>query len=186
MANRVLFGLSKIKLFPITKDDTSGTTYGELIDLPGAVSLTLDSEESENKFYADNIDYFSSFKSSGYSGSMEIAKIPSNILTEIFGQTKDATTGALVEKADDKVKEFGMAFQIEGDESPTVYQFLKVSCGKPSVKSNTITDSAEPVTAELKISAKPRMSDQVIKAIYEKDAAGHETALTKIMGKANA
>lgn len=186
MANKVQFGLSKIKLFPITKDDTSGTTYGELIDLPGAVSLTLDSEESENKFYADNMDYFSSFKSSGYTGSMEIAKIPTNVLTEIFGQTKDSTTGALVEKATDKVKEFGMAFQIEGDESPTVYQLMKVSCGKPAVKSSTTTDSTEPVTAELKISAKPRMSDQVIKAIYEQDAAGHETALTKMIGKANA
>ena len=30
------------------------------------------------------------------------------------------------------------------------------------------------------------MSDQVIKAIFEKDSTGHETALTKMMGKANA
>lgn len=186
MANKVQFGLSNIKLFPITKDDKDGTTYGELIDLPGAVTLSLDSEENEGKFHADNILYYSSFKSSGYTGSVEIARIPANILTEIFGQTKDATTGALVEKADDQVKQFGMAFQIEGDESPTVYQLMKVSCGKPSVKSNTITDSAEPVTAELKISASPRMSDQAIKAIFEKEATGYATALTKIMEKANA
>ena len=186
MANKVQFGLSNIKLFPITKDDTTGTTYGEKIVLPGAVTLSLDSEENESKFPADNIIYFSSFKSSGYSGSLEIAKIPANILTEIFGQTKDSTSGALVEKASDKVKQFGMAFQIEGDESPTVYQLMKVSCGKPSVKSSTITDSAEPVTAELKISAAPRMSDQAIKAIFESDSTGYATALTKILEKANA
>lgn len=186
MANKVQFGLSNIKLFPITKDEATGTTYGEKIDLPGAVTLSLDSEENEGKFYADNVLYYSTFKSSGYSGSLEIAKIPVDILVEIFGQIKDSTSGALVEKATDQTKQFGMAFQIEGDESPTVYQYMKVSCGRPSVKSNTITDSAEPVTAELKISAAPRMSDQAIKAIFEKDATGYATALTKMLEKASA
>lgn len=186
MANKVQFGLSNIKLFPITKDELDETTYSAKIDLPGAVTLSLDSEESEGKFYADNMLYFSTFKSSGYSGTLEIAKIPINILEEIFGQSKDSTSGALVEKSTDKVKQFGLAFQIEGDESPTVYQLMKVSCGKPSVKSNTITDSAEPVTAELKISAAPRVSDQAIKAIFEKDTTGYATALTKMLEKAQA
>ena len=75
MANTVRFGLSNVTYATATYDGTD-ITYGDVKKLPGAVTLTLDASGDLTSFYADDIVYFASSTSNGYTGTLEVANVP--------------------------------------------------------------------------------------------------------------
>lgn len=178
MANKVKYGLSNVHVFPITKDDQESTTYGEAINIPGAVSLSLKAEGSSDPFYADNIAYYVTSANNGYSGSLEMALIPDDFLIKILGQTKDETSGVLLESADDKNTAFAFAFQFEGDVNATRHIFYNCTATRPSVEGDTIADKVEPKTETLDFTAVPRSFDHAIKAKCEKGSSVYDTFFT--------
>lgn len=93
--NKVKFGLSNVHVAKIIKGEDGAITYDTPFKIPGAVNLSLDAEGDNEPFYADNIKYFESFANNGYSGELEIAKIPDEFLKEILGQKIDSIGGVL-------------------------------------------------------------------------------------------
>ena len=112
--NKVKFGLSNVHVAKMIKGEDGAITYDTPFKIPGAVNLSLDAEGDNEPFYADNIKYFESFANNGYSGELEIAKIPDEFLKEILGQKIDSIGGVL-ENINDVITPFAFMYQIEGD-----------------------------------------------------------------------
>ena len=170
MANKVKFGLSNVHIAKITQTTNSSgnpvITYGTPFAIPGAVSLTLDPEGDSADFYADNTKYFSDYANNGYSGSLEMALITDDFRTNILGETLDSN-GALIENKDDKLSDFALGFQIEGDETGRKYWYYQVTPSRTSNSSSTTETSKTPVTDTINITASTRITDGQVRAYME-------------------
>ena len=167
MANKVKFGLSEVHIAPITAADSNGYTYGTIFTIPGAVSITLDKAGDETEFYADNIKYFNESANQGYTGSLEMALLNEDFRTKILGETKDSN-GALIEDATKGTIGFALGFQIDGDKANRRFWYYNVMASRPSNSSTTIEASKTPQTETVDITAAPRASDKLVRAVLEK------------------
>lgn len=133
----------------------SSNAWATPIAVPGAVSLELSDDVQTSNFYADNVAYYRTFSNNGYTGSIEVAKMPEKVLTDIFGMNVDAT-GVVREYANVQPKPFAMLFQVEGDQDQECYALYRcVPSGKPSVGSQTTGETVEPGTQSFDFAALP-------------------------------
>ena len=172
--NKITFGLSNAHVWPITATDDNGTpTYGAIINVPGSVELALDAEGSNDAFYADDVTYAQLAANNGYSGSITVADLPRDFLTQVLKQTVDKN-GALLENADTVANEFAIAFEFKGDASKRRHLFYRCTATRPSVSSSTKEDSISPNTQELSFSAIPRLDTKIVKASAEEGDAAYD------------
>jgi phi13 family phage major tail protein len=150
--NKIKYGIRNVTLFPATIAADGSATYGTAIPVPGAVSLSLDQQGETNKFYADNIVYYTSVANNGYEGDFEVAKLPDDVLTDILGYIED-TNGVLVEHAGASVVHFAMAYQFEGDAHARRHILYNCTMNRPSVSGATKEESIEPQTETVTITA---------------------------------
>lgn len=154
MANKVQFGIKNCHYAVITKSTTGTFSYATPVALPGAVNISLDPSGEVTPFYADNMVYYNAVSNNGYTGTLELAKIPDSFFKDIFGRT--LTTGkVLMEDATVEPKEAALLFQIEGDQTDERYLIYEVTFNRPGFSSATITDSKEPNTQSIEFSAIP-------------------------------
>ena len=153
--NKVKFGLSNVHVAKITKGENGAITYGTPFKIPGAVNLSLDAEGDNEPFYADNIKYYESYANNGYSGELEIAKIPDEFLKEILGQTIDSAGGVL-ETINDVISPFAFMYQIEGDKTGTRFCYYNATVSRPSTEAATTEDTKTPNTDTLSITTSAR------------------------------
>lgn len=153
--NKVKFGLSNVHVAKITKGENGAITYGTPFKIPGAVNLSLDAEGDNEPFYADNMKYYESYANNGYSGELEIAKIPDEFLKEVLGQTIDSVGGVL-ETINDVISPFAFMYQIEGDETGTRFCYYNATVSRPSTEASTTEDTKTPNTDTLSITTSAR------------------------------
>lgn len=153
--NKVKFGLSNVHVAKMIKGEDGAITYDTPFKIPGAVNLSLDAEGDNEPFYADNIKYFESFANNGYSGELEIAKIPDEFLKEILGQKIDSIGGVL-ENINDKITPFAFMYQIEGDVTGTRFCYYNATVSRPSTEASTTEDTKKPNTDTLSITTSAR------------------------------
>lgn len=165
MANIVEFGLTNVYFAKATYDSGTNTvSYGTPTRVPGAVNLSLSADTgNDNIFYADNIEYYKSTGTGGFSGTLEIALIPEWVKTEILGQTKN-TDDVLVESNNDTFSPFAMLYQVDGDDEETLRCFYYCSVSRPAENANTIEDTRTPQTSTLDITVSARPDNGLIKA----------------------
>lgn len=172
MSNKVKYGLRNV-FFSIATDDGAGNlTYATPVAWPGAVSLSLDAQENENIFYADNVAYFKTYANNGYQGDLETALIPSAFRTGVLGEVTD-TNGALFEYSGGNVVEFALLFQFEGDDKAIRHCFYRCTASRPATAGQTTTDTIEPQTETISITAMPRISDNLVKSRCEEGATAY-------------
>ena len=167
MANKVKFGLSEVHIAPITAVSDNSYTYGTIFSIPGAVSLTLDRAGDETDFYADNIKYFTQSANQGYTGSLEMALFNEDFRTKILNEIKDSN-GALIEDATRGTIGFALGFQIDGDATNRRFWYYNCTATRPSNNSSTIESSKDPQTESVDITAAPRATDKLVRAVLEK------------------
>lgn len=167
MANKVKFGLSEVHIAPITEVTSLGYTYGTIFAIPGAVSLSLDRAGDETDFYADNIKYFNESANQGYTGSLEMALFTEEFRTKILNEIKDAN-GALIEDATQGTTGFALGFQIDGDKANRRFWYYNCMANRPANSSSTIESTKEPQTETVDITAAPRATDKLVRAVMEK------------------
>ena len=168
--NRVYFGLSNVHVAKMIIGEDGSITFGTPFKVPGAVNLSLDAEGDSEPFYADNIGCWESFANNGYSGDLEIAKLPEEFETEILGQRKDAN-GAIIENVNDKISPFAFMYQVEGDQTGTRFCYYNTTVSRPSTEANTTEDTKTPNTNTLSIttSARTDTGDVRIKLPYSEE-----------------
>lgn len=163
MANKIKFGIKSVFYSVATIATNGSATYATPVALPGAVSLTLDAQGDTNKFFADNIVYYTSVSNNGYEGSLELALIPDSFYTDVLGYAAD-TNGVLFEDANATPAHFALTFQFEGDDSAKRHVMYNCVATRPAVAGNTKQESIEPQTETINITA-----TSIYNSTYDKD-----------------
>lgn len=156
--DKVKFGIKNVHIFPQLTD---APTFDDVIDVPGAVSISLDPQGEISKFHADNIVYYQTSSNNGYDGDVEVALIPDEVYEKIFNYTKDKDN-VYTEDASKSVVPFAMTFEEEGDQAGTKFVLYNCTATRPSRSLNTVEDSKEPTTQTLSISAAPLKDGKVL------------------------
>ena len=165
MANKVKFGLEQVHIAFKNADG-----YETPQAIPGAVNLTMNPEGGETAFYADNRKYYSRFTNNGYSGTLEMALVPQDILAEMLGWEVD-DKGMLVEVADGQPKEFALLGQVLGDERNRRFVYYGCLASRPADNAATTTDTATPTTETLNLTILPtdHNGKNIGKSVIERD-----------------
>ena len=161
--NKVRFGLKNVHYAVL-----GNSGYGTPVAIPGAVNLDMSPSGDTTRFYADNVAYYVSVANQGYEGSLEIARIPDAMLTDVWGFTLGGTSKVLTEDSSAEPKTFALLFQIDGDQNDTCYVIYSCTASRPAVGSQTIEANKEPRTQTVDIIAAPR-SDGKVSAHTTKD-----------------
>ena len=150
--NKIRYGIKGCYYAVATIAADGTATYDTPVALPGAVSLSLSPEGDTTPFYADNIVYFTSVANNGYSGDLELAKIPDSFLTDCLGYFAD-TNSVLVEDAGATPAHFALIFQFEGDAHAKRSVLYNCVASRPEVSGQTKAESIEPQTETINITA---------------------------------
>lgn len=160
--NKVQFGLKNVHYAVISVSDQGVVSFGTPVAVPGAVTLTLDPQGDVTPFYADNVTYYQSIANNGYSGDLEMARIPDQMLKDIWGLTEGTTSKVLTEKANAEPKAFALLYQIDGDADQQCYVLYNCTGTRPGIGSTTNTATKDPQTQKTSISAVPLANGNVM------------------------
>ena len=149
--SKVKFGLSNVKVAPRTESEGT-VSYGEVVDIPGAVNLSIERESDQNIFYADNKAYFTTNSKSSVSLELEIAEIAKDIMLKYLGYVK-SKTGTVLETNTAVTPSFALMFQIETDEKARKVCYYNCTAVESDEEYSTQEESIEPTTSKLTVTA---------------------------------
>jgi phi13 family phage major tail protein len=128
--------------------------YETPIPVEGAVNLALDPEGEESTFYADNGPYFTFTSNNGYSGDLELAKLPDAIAVPMLGYLLDAQ-GMVIEVAGGDQRPFALLCQYKGDKKNRKMVFYNCNASRPNEEHTTQEDGIEVNTQTLPLIIQP-------------------------------
>jgi len=178
MGNKVKFGLKNVH-YAVVTEAGGEVEYGTPKRIPGAVNLTLDAAGESVQFYADDMVYYEENTNDGYTGSLEMALIPDDFRKDVLGEIED-TNGALIENKDAKAKHFALMFEFDGDAKKTRHVLYYVLASRPSVSGSTRTNTKEPQTETLNITARPAPDTGDVKAKVPQGEAAYDDFYTAV------
>lgn len=165
--NKIKYGLKSVYYAIATIGADGSAAYGAPKPFPGAVSLSLSAEGDRAPFYADDMEYWVGQVNNGYSGSLEMARATDNFKKDVLGY-KTADNGVLIEDANAEAVHFALIFQFAGDQNNTRHVMYNCTASRPTVEGNTKSESIEPQTESIDISASsiyvPAISKYLVKA----------------------
>ena len=132
--------------------DDSKATYGTPVAIPGSISLSISAEGDSSTLYCDDRAYFVTSANGGYTGTLEIAAAPDQMLIDLLGYVKDAN-GMIIEDADAVPKTFALLYEVGSNIEPVRFSFFNCTLSRPSGDSNTKGESIEPDTQSLDFTA---------------------------------
>ena len=175
MPNKIKYGLKNVHYAVATDDGTGKLTYGTVKPIPGGVNLSMDAQGESNPFYADNIVYWQGTANNGYSGTLEVARIPDSFRTDVLGEDAD-DNGVTFESSDAPTVEFALLFQFEGDANAVRHCFYRCTCSRAAVSGATVESSITPQTETLNITAMARIDDNIVKSRCDESTAAAQYA----------
>lgn len=179
MGNKVKFNLKNVHYAKLTETVTDGVStysYATPVAIPGAVSLSLDAEGSNDPFYADGIVYYRAQTNNGYSGDIEFGLLPESYRTDILQESLDTNKVLIEDNKSTETVKHALLFEFDGDAKAIRHVLYCCSAARPTIASDTKEDKITPTTEKLSLTADPR-SDGLIKA-----KTGDETTDTAYTG----
>lgn len=158
--NKVQFNLKNVH-YAVLEDNGDTPSWGKPVRVPGAVNLSLDPQGDVSPFYADGIVFYQSAANNGYSGDLEIARVPDKMLADIWGQATNSDK-VIMENINVEPKAFALLFQIDGDKDKQLYCLYNCTGTRPGISSTTNTETKEPQTQSSTISASPMENGYVM------------------------
>ena len=140
-------GFKDFVIAPITKDDSTGTTYGTLQKVAGAIEATIapDSNDPDVQ-YADDGEFDVVYPDPSLTFTTKMADIPLEIQEMIFGNTIDSN-GVLIRGATDSPPYFAAGFRSEKSDHTYRYVWLFKVRAKPLTE-NYATKEGTTVTRQ--------------------------------------
>lgn len=150
--SKIKFGLKNVHYAKATVAANGSATYETPVPIPGAVSLSMDPQGETNKFYADNIAYYTAVGNSGYEGDLEMALFPDQFKIDCLGYIED-NKHMLIEDVNAEAKPFALLFQFEGDVKATRHVLYNCVAQRPGVNGQTKEENVDPQTESATITA---------------------------------
>lgn len=164
--NKVQFNLKNTHYAKLTFENGI-PTWGAPVKIPGAVSLSLDPQGEVKPFYADGIVFYQTVSNNGYSGDLEVARFPDQMLKDIWGFGVDSNK-VMVERSNVQASAFALLYQIDGDADNQLYCLYNCSATRPNIGGSTTTETKDPKTQSSSISAVPLENNNVMaRTTYE-------------------
>ena len=148
MADMVRFGLSNVHYATYTN-----SAYGTPKPIVGAVQLTTTPEGDSSTFYADNRSFYVVETNNGYSGTLEVAAVNDEFLTDVLGYQEDTTTKLTYEDTDAQPKSVALMFEVDGNVEKQRGIFYNVTFSRLEGENNTRAESTDPDTVTLNFTA---------------------------------
>ena len=184
--NKVQFNLKNVH-YAVMTDGGDAPTWSSPVHVPGAVTLTLDPQGDVSPFYADGIVYYQSVANNGYSGDLEMARFPDQMLQDVWGFEQVETDFVLIENTNIEPKAFALLYQIDGDADGQFYCLYNCTGTRPGIGSTTNTETKEPQTQSSTISAVSLDNGNVMARTTAQTPEGVRTAwFTKVYEKTSA
>lgn len=150
--NKIKYGLKSVYYAVATIAADGSATYGAPVAIPGAVNLSLEPQGDNTPFYADDIVYWTGVSNLGYEGDLEIAHVPDSFKKDVLGYI-ESEKNVLIENANAPAVHFALLFQFAGDQKSTKHVMYNCVARRPSTTGATKTESIEPQTETLTITA---------------------------------
>ena len=178
MANKVEFGISNLYVGTYSVVATTGAvTMGTPYHQAGAVSFSPEEQSESNKFYADNVVYWSGYTGGTFEGDLEVAKFDDTFKTQFLGYISKADGGLGVVKNATKPNVY-IAFQVEGDAESRRIIMYNCSLGGITREYSTEEESIEPVTETINVTVAGDNKTGVSMVSYNQGATGYSTLFT--------
>lgn len=151
--NKIRYGIKSCYVAVATIASDGSASFSTPFSVPGAVSISLDSQGERTPFYADNMEYWVSNWNNGYEGDLTVARLPDKFHTDILGEVLDGK-GILMEKSNVDPVHFALLFQFDGDLQATRHVLYNCTASRPSIVGNTKEEQITPETEAVTITAK--------------------------------
>ena len=124
-------GFKNMVIAPLTKDDDTGTTYGDLQKVAGAIEASITPENNDPDIqYYDDIEGDVLYPDPELAFKTKLADLPLTIQEMILNNTID-DNGVLVRSASDKPPYFAVGFKSEKSSGAFRYVWLYKVRAKP-------------------------------------------------------
>jgi phi13 family phage major tail protein len=176
--NKVKYGLRNSHYAVITESN-GFVTFGTPKALPGSVNLVLNASGDPVTFNADDGVYYEDYTNNGYEGTLELALIPDSFKVDVLGYKIDSN-GAVIENSDAKSKKFALMYEFDGDANKVRHVNYYVSASRPNIEGSTKTQTKEPKTETLNITARPAPDTLNVHAKLDQGKVGYDTFFTAV------
>lgn len=180
MPNKIKYGIKNVYYAKATIAADNTAIYDTPVPMPGAVSLAMEPQGETTPFYADDIVYWTGYSNSGYEGDLELAIIPDSFKKDILGYIEDEDK-TLIEVVDAEAVHFALLFEFAGDKKSTRHVLYNCTANRPSVSSTTKTETIEPQTESMTITASSIYDSNLEKNICKANS-GDETTTAAYNG----
>lgn len=177
MANKVVFGVSNLHVGLYNVSTTGTVTLGTPFAVPGTVNISIEPDSEENKFYADNVAYWTSYSDNGLTGEIENAFFPDDFKTTFMNYVA-LSNGGIAQIKGQQNKPVYIEFQAEGDQHARRGIFYNVTLGQITREFSTTEDSIEPATATLPFTVNGDNKTGVTRAAFTEGASAYSTMFT--------
>lgn len=174
-------GLKNVVIAPVTNDDDTGTTYGEVTELAGAIDAMVTPQNTEADVqYADDGEYDAVYPDPEVEFQLQVADVSLKARELIFAHTIDSN-GVLIKNANDKAGYFAVGFKSEKADHTYRYVWLYKVRAAPMTE-NYATKEGENVTRQtgtINFTAIKRNSDGNWQAIADEGLNGFDESKAK-------
>lgn len=177
--NKIRFGFKNVYYAKLIENE-EGITYETPKRWAGAKSISLDASGETSTFYADDIAYYTTSTSNGYSGSIEMAYLSDQVKKDIFNWT-ESSDKMLLEVASALPNDVALIFECQGDANAKRHLFYRCTFGRPSFEAATKEESVDPQTESLDVTMTPvSIGDyDITKATATKGTEAYTNIFTK-------
>lgn len=172
--NKVMFGVSKLHFGLYTVEEDGTVTLGTPVHVPGTTNIALEADSEENKFYADNVVYWSGYSDNGLSGEIENALFDDAFKTTFMNYIA-LDDGGIAQIKGKQNKNVYVMFQAEGDQEARRMIMYNCSLGQITREYATTEDTVEPQTATLPFTVNGDNETGITRVGYAPDSATYDT-----------
>lgn len=167
-------GLKNVVIAPVTSDTDSGTSYGTLQAIAGAIEATVTPGNNDPDIqYADDVEFSVLYPDPEITVTMNMADLPLTIQKMLLGHAID-DNGVLIRTAGDNPGYFALGFMSEKSNHSYRYVWLYKCRAKPVTEKYATKEGTtlNRQTGEIEFTAIKRNSDGRYQAIADEGENG--------------
>lgn len=171
-----LWGFADFRIFPVTTNDSTTYAVGQKVNIPSAVSCTMDRSVQDFTLYADDSIYDSGSDFQSETLEIVVQELPLELRADLEGGTYDEETSTYTWGPDVVAPELAIGFSaLRRDGGYLMVQYYSCKVSSIQVEYNTKGSSQDGSPYTITLQAGTRVADG---SLYRASEATSKTGLT--------